>query len=1041
MKNQIVKVTLFFVVFLMFKTISVNAEKVDNSINNAYLAENVSAQNSKTQKILIDGIVVDESSEPLVGVSILIKGTSIGTITDHNGKFVLSVEPNSVLIVSYIGYEKQNISLNGEEVITIVLKESNKVLDELVVVGYGTQLKKDLTGSVSTVSGDIIGEKKITQLSTALQGTTSGVMVQRTHDAPGASSEIRIRGITTISNSNPLIIVDGISVPNIDDVNPNDVDNITVLKDAASAAIYGSRAASGVILITTKRGQLDKFSLNYSFEGGASKPTGNPGFVDVIRFMEMENELRWNDAGNGTNMYPAYPNDLIENYYSLNKENPDEYPITDWMNLILKNSALKQTHTLNVSGGTNVVKTNASFAYDYVDGLYENRNFDRISTRINNDFNINKVISASADIFFKKSSYTVPVSVPNNLMRVMPAIYPAVWSNGGIADGKGGENPYAAYLYGGTDRTEYNQIGGKISLDIKPLKGLKISGSIAPKFNFNKGKKFTKKVNHNLRTNATEIVGQINDHQQTKLWETRNDYRDMTYLLTTDYSVSLKEHKFNIMAGYESFYSFSESLGAGREAYELHEFPYLDIGPLTYRDNSGSATEIAYSSYFGRLSYNYKNRYLFQSNIRRDGSSRFHSDYRWGNFPSFSVGWNVSEESFMQKISFLSYLKLRASWGMLGNDRIGNYPYQSTIAFNPAILYQGNNVISTTGAALQKYAIRDITWETTSSLNFGINIGFFDNRLQITGDYYTKETNDMLLELEIPDYIGYENPDQNTGKMYTKGFDLEFSWRDKIGKFTYGISANLSDFISKMGDLGGIEMLGDRVKVMGSEYNEWYGYLSNGLFQTQDDLDNSPKLNNNVKLGDIKYKDISGPDGIPDGKISPDYDKVLLGGSLPRYTYGTNLYMEYMNFDFSATIQGVGKQLVRGDAMAQPLAANYKNIPDFIDGKYWSLLKTPEENLQAKYPRLSNTSATSNFILSDFWLFNGGYLRLKNINIGYTIPNELLQKISIKNLRLYFSINDFLCFNNYPKGWDPEMGSISSYPITTSYLFGLSVKF
>ncbi len=1035
MKKQFLRIVLFLI---FISSLTIESTHADTLKKNS---TSVQQKDTPVSKITVTGVVTDESGEALLGATVSVKNTANGVVTDEKGKFTLSVASNATLSVSYVGYTTQDIPVNGKKNFDVVLKENENVLDDVIVIGYGTQAKKDLTGSYSALSGNVISDKKTSQLSTALQGTMPGVMVQRTNGAPGTSSTIKIRGITTIGNTNPLIIVDGIYVPNIDDINPNDVESMTVLKDAASAAIYGSRAAAGVILITTKRGKSDKLALSYSFEYGINKPTASPKYVEVTRYMQMENELRWNDAGNGANEYPTHAKDVIDNYYALNKENPDEYPITDWEGMIMKSSAPRQTHTLNISGGTNVVRSNVSFVYDFEDGLYINREFNRITTRINNDFNISKVISASADIYFKRSMYTTPVSVPNELMRVMPAIYPAVWNNGGLADGKGGENPYGAVTYGGTNDQEFNQVGGKVSVDLKPLPGLKFSGAIAPKYNFNKAKKFTKKVNHNSKFNASEITGQINGHQQTNLLESRDDYRDITYLFTADYSATIHRHKFNVMAGYESFSSFTESLTAGRDAYELHEFPYLNVGPLTYRDNSGTASEIAYRSYFGRLSYNFKDRYLVQANIRADGSSRFHPDYRWGTFPSFSAGWNLSEESFMPKIPVLSFLKLRASWGVLGNDRIGNYPYQSMIAFNNGIFYQGDKAVALAGAALQKYAIQGITWETTESTNFGVNMSFFDNRLQLTGDYYTKKTKDMLLELEIPDYIGYENPDQNTGIMRTKGFDLEVSWRDKIGNLTYGISGNLSDFKSRMGDLGGIQFLGDQVKYEGSEFNEWYGYLSDGLYQTQEDLANSPKLNSNVKVGDIKYKDISGPDGVPDGKISPEYDKVLLGGSLPRYLYGANLYLEYKGFDLSVTLQGVGKETVRKDKMSQPLTANYKNIPEFIDGKYWSHYKTDEENLGAEYPRLSNTAASNNYILSDYWLFNGGYLRLKNINLGYSLPEKIVKSLFVKDLRFYVSLNDLYCFNNYPDGWDPEMSSVGSYPIVSSYIFGLSIKF
>ena len=465
--------------------------------NNIVITKKIVAKPQKPGKVT--GKVTDaETGEPLVGATVEELRTGKYTQTDEEGLFELTLAAGYYqLTLSYIGYEPlklEGIDIRSDAIMTRngALRKSANQLDDVIVIGYGTQTKRDLTGAYSAVSGEAISNRKTTQLSTALQGTMPGVMVTRTNSSPGASATIRIRGITSIGNTNPLIMVDGIYVPNIDDVNPNDVESLTVLKDAASAAIYGSRAASGVILITTKRGKNDHFSLNYSSEYGISQPTASPEYVNVVRFMEMENELRWNDAGNGANEYPAYPKETVENYYNLHKESPDDYPITDWEGLMLRRQAPRQTHNLSVSGGTNAVKTNASFIYDHEDGLYINRNFHRVSTRINNDFNISRIISAAADVYFKRSSYVTPVSVPNELMRVMPSIFPAQWANGGIADGKGGENPYAALLFGGTDNQKYTQVGGRINVDIKPFEGLKLSGAIAPKYNFDQGKQFTK---------------------------------------------------------------------------------------------------------------------------------------------------------------------------------------------------------------------------------------------------------------------------------------------------------------------------------------------------------------------------------------------------------------------------------------------------------------------------------------------------------------------------------------------------------------------
>jgi hypothetical protein len=393
----------------------------------------------------------------------------------------------------------------------------------------------------------------------------------------------------------------------------------------------------------------------------------------------------------------------------------------------------------------------------------------------------------------------------------------------------------------------------------------------------------------------------------------------------------------------------------------------------------------------------------------------------------------------MKGIAWLSYLKLRASWGSLGNERIGNYPYQSTIGFGNTLIYQGGQVVSGQSAVVEQYAIRDISWETTESYDFGIDAGFFNNKLRFTGDYYKKTTKDMLLDLEIPDYIGLENPSQNTGEMNTKGWEFVLNWNDRIGDLRYSASVNLSDFKSVMGDLGGTQFLGSQVKFEGSEFNEWYGYKTDGIFQTQEEVAESAKLNNNVKPGDIKLLDISGPEGIPDGKISSEYDRVLLGGSLPRYLYGGNIQLGYKNFDFSMVFQGIGKQKVEmTQRMVRPFLNEYIEVPQLIVGNYWSKYNTDEQNLNADYPRVSNVGNPNNYSFSDFWLFNGAYFRLKNITLAYSLPKMVIEQLKMQNVKVYASISDLLSVDNYPKGWDPEA---TSYWVTTSFIFGVSIKF
>ncbi|TNF46644.1 MAG: TonB-dependent receptor, partial [Bacteroidetes bacterium] len=982
------------------------------------------------QQKTISGTVSDASG-PLPGANVIVKGTTIGVVTSPDGTFVLDVPQNTTsLVVSFIGYVLQEVDIAGKTSVDVVLIADAIGLEEVVAIGYGSVKKSDLTGAVGAVQGQAIADRQTTMLSQALQGQTPGVVVTRNNNAPGASATIRIRGITTIGDSNPLIIVDGVPVDNINDINPNDVESMSVLKDAASASIYGSRAAAGVILITTKRAKVGEVSLTYNMEYGYETPTKLPEFVDVKRYMQLANELRWNDKNNDANEYPLYTKDVVDNYDELNAQNPNTYPNTNWVDLILEDKAPRQSHVLSITAGTKAVRTNASLAYDKTEGLFYNKSYERISARLNNDITINKRLSANIDFNFKRSNSEAPYHDPIANMFISPAVYAAQWADGRVAEGKTGANAWGMMRFGGYRNAWYNTVGGKIALNYSPLEGLTLSAIVSPSLDFDKYKNFQLKNPYYTADDPTVLGGYLEGGQSTNLYENRNDNYRVTSQALANYTKSFGNHNLNVMAGYENFYAFNENLGASRLQYELTSFPYLNQGPLDFRDNSGNAWENAYRSYFGRVLYNFQNKYFLQGNIRYDGSSRFAEEYRWGSFPSFSAGWVISEESFMQDVAAISFLKLRASWGSLGNERIGNYPYQPTIAFSNALFFQGSNVAAAQTAAQIQYAIRDISWETTESIDIGLDANFFDNRLRFTGDYYKKTTKDMLLALEIPDYIGFDNPDQNTGKMNTKGWEIEIGWNDKIGELGYSVSANLSDYKSVMGDLGGTEFIGDQIKKEGSEFNEWYGYVSDGLFQTAEDLANSPKIISSNKVGDVKYKDISGPDGVPDGIINSTYDRVLLGGSLPRYVYGGNLKLSFKNFDLSMVVQGVGKVQTRlGNLMVQPLYANWGNVPKILDGTSWSKYNTDEQNLAAKYPRLTENNKGANYAMSDYWLINGAYFRMKNITLGYNVPAKLVNKLNLQQVRVYASASDIFSIDQFPKGWDPEVAE-SGYPIT-----------
>ena len=923
-------------------------------------------------------------------------------------------------------------------------------MHEVVVIGFGAVKKKDLTGSVSAIKGDDLVARQTTTLSTALQGSVSGLLVTRDSGAPGASGTIKVRGITTMGDNNPLIIVDGSPCDNIDYVNANDVESVSVLKDAAAASIYGSKAAAGVILITTKRGAKERTNLTYNGEVGWEVPTMQPDMVGVTRYMEMYNELLYNDNP-AAGFFQQYSSDQVKNWISYNKTNPNQYPLTDWKSLIMKDSALKHKHNVSISGGTDLVRTKVSFSYDDVDGLYGERKYQRMMLRANNDATIVKdKLFATVDINIRRGKNITPNFSPFDMMRKMPAIYAATWDDGRIAEGKSGANPYGLLVGGGNAKAWSTQVGGRASLEYKPVKGLSIQAVVSPFINYSKTKTFRPAVWYTLADDPETIGGYLDSGSSwstNKLTEQRNDNYNVTSQVIANYIASFGRngnHNLNVMVGYENYLMKSESLSAARDNFEFTQYPYLNVGSEDYQTNSGTGTEYTSNSVFGRIMYDYDGRYLLQANVRHDGSSRFAKKYRWGTFPSFSAGWVVTREKFMEGTeSWLDFMKVRASWGMLGNERIGSnyFPYLALMTFNDVLFYdKDGNVVSDKSAAQRALAVEDITWETTTSTDIGVDLGLFRNRLSVNFDYYWKETKDMLLTINIPYIMGYNNPSSNAGTMKTNGYDIEVGWRDQVGDFSYGVSVNFSDFKSKVTDMNGSEQInGSRINRPGCYFNEWYGYVSDGIYQTQEEVDNSATYNSSVKVGDIRYKDISGPDGVPDGKINSD-DKVPLGNSLPRWQYGGTVNLGWKGIDFSMAFQGIGRRTsYMATEMVQPIRDNYGNIPAIIDGKYWSPFNTDEQNRNAKYPRLSNTGKSNNYQTSDFWLFNGGYFRLKNVTLGYTLPRKWTQKIRMSNVRLYVSASDLFCISDYPKGWDPEMG-VTSYPITTSILVGLSLK-
>lgn len=993
-------------------------------------------------KRTVSGTVKDYSGEPIPGVTILVKGSSVGTISDVDGKFSLSnVSEDAILVFSFVGMKTQEVLVANKTSLSIVLLDEAIGLEEVIAVGYGTQKKRDLTGAVTSVYASDIEQRSVTNFSNALQGAAAGVTVTRSNSTPGSTSTIRIRGITTLQGSNdPLVLVDDVPT-NIDDVNPNDIESYTVLKDAAAAAIYGSRAAAGVILITTKRAKSGDFSLNYDYSISFDKPTDKFEYVDAPTYMRMWNEKVWNDSGNGENEYPTYSKEYIDSYLENHELDPNFYPNTDWTEMQLKDFATHQRHNLVLSGGGEKIKTKVSMNYEDQDALYAIRNWKRYTLRVNNDFKINDKLSASADVSFFYTKNIVPVRNIN--LRESP-LEVAYWTDGRFGSITVG-NPLAKLHGAGNADAQTRKFTTRLGLKYEPVNNLILQTNFSPSTNDFYRKQYQPYFAIYEFENPETPVVEVNP--TPSLYERRNRSSRYSLQFLANYSAKIGQHTIAPQLGYEEYEGKSENLAVYGLNFDLTGFPYMNFAPVDqfYWDkNNDGVSESAYRSYFGRINYNYANKYLFQVNARYDGSSKFASDYRWGMFPSVSAGWVLSEENFFGGIkNTIDFLKLRASYGVLGNDRLGNYLYSSVLSTGTRILSDANgNPVSTTQAYQANLALKDITWETTETFNIGFDIAAFENRLNTTFEWYNKETYDMLLGLELPPTTGYSSVNSNIGDMNTKGWEVSVGWKDKVGDLTYSASFHIFDSKTIVGDINDKEIQsGNTIIKEGYEYAELYGYIADGIFQTQEEVDEAAEtayISKSTSPGDIRYVDVSGPEAVRDSIINSE-DRVHLGSSLPHYNYGGTINLGYKGFDFGIIFQGVGKQnRVLPSSPYNGFSGNGTPTTEYATNN-WSAYNTPEENTNALYPRLTSKTSGLNSQFSSYWIVNGAYFRLKNITLGYTLPQSLTRKVNIQKLRFYITGNDLLTFDHFPKGLDPE--DTSSYFITKSFIVGANIKF
>ena len=997
----------------------------------AFLHEWVHAQQ---QAKTVTGTVTDVSGEPIIGANIRIKGTTTGTITDIDGNFSIEAEPQSVIEVSYIGYLTQETVINNQKSIRFLLKEDTKTLDEVVVIGYGVQKKADLTGSVANINTEKLNTQSNANIGQALQGKIAGVDIVSQGGAPGSGTRIMVRGIGTLNNASPLYIVDGMYMNSIDHINPNDIASIDVLKDASSAAIYGSRAANGVIIVTTKEGS--------NTEG---KPiidlSVNLGISTASKFLDMLDAKGWAEVT--TIARQAIGKPALDMATDLANK-----PDNDWQDIMFR-PALMQNYNLSVKGGGKYSTYYTGLGYFNQDGIVKGTNYQRYNIQSKNDYKrgifsagTNLIISFSHD---KPLHQELRGGMIGTILQSVPTLEKYDDTREGGYGGTYGDVvniPHPLAIIDDNIMDRYNEnvkIFANLYAQIELFKGLKYKLNLTPDFSFERYKNYLNKYDFGLATNS---ITQLTERQRRR----RNIL--VENLLTFDRTFG--EHKISALAGYtyqdsrfRHIQAYGEGLPQGLEEIDA---------ATTNRSNEGNSWRSVLTSILGRVFYSYQNKYLFTATIRRDGSSKFGKNNRYGYFPSFSLGWNVAEEKFMENVHWLDQLKLRGGYGVLGNQEIDNYQYSSTIT--TGINYPDGNGGLLQGAFPKNFANPDIKWEETAMTNVGIDFMAFNNRLSLTADYYVKNTKDILLTVPIPISSGGANdPIRNAGKIRNNGFEFNLGWMDQPNPdISYGInligSFNKNKVIAMGSESGSIKGGSTNQNITTSETKAGYpigGYWlisTAGYFNSQEEVDayakDGKKIQPAAEPGDIKFVDANN-----DGVINDD-DRVFQGSPFPDFTFALNGNMRYKNFDLSIGLQGVlGNKIYNATRQTLEDVTKGSNfLASCLD--YW----TPE-NKNASHPRLTwddpnrNTRAES-----DRYLENGSYLRLRSVQLGYTFPQTWF-KGAIQHARVYINAENLFTITSY-SGYSPDVNADNAnyrgfdnfiYPTNRTFMLGLNVTF
>lgn len=1013
---------------------------------------------SKPVSRKLSGKVVDASGMPVIGAGVMVEGTGTGTVTDVDGSYSLdSVSENTVLEFSCMGYQSVKVEVGNKKVLDVTLREDAQFLEEVVVVGYGTQKKVNLTGSVSMVNSDEISARPISSMASGLQGLLPGVTIVNPTGQPGESgTTIRVRGVGTIGNANPLVLIDGVE-GDISAVNPEDIESVSVLKDAASASIYGSRAANGVLLVTTKK--VDKASdskarVTLGAYFGLQTPTRLPQMCDAIEFMTLDNEARQNV---GTS--PAWTDDQFDKV--RNNTDPNYFANTDWLSQVMNKFAPQQNYNLTLSGAIGGSGYMLSYRYFDQKGLTTGSSTGerRHNVRFKIDTKLIDRLTLSSNLSYTSRKVTAPVNSLTSgggaiytAMRIAPNA-PVKYTDGTWAYGGGNTNPVAILHDGGRSATSTDEFSLLEVLKVDILKGWDVSATYNLT-SYNGLREIQKKTItfKNPEDESTYVYSQPNSLKNIDI---RN--LQQTFIIQTNFDFTFGKHNLSGVVGMSQEWYKGTSFSASRQNLATEQDPSLNLGDASTMSNDASSSRWALRSGFGRVSYNYAERYLVEVNLRYDLSSRFHKDNRGGWFPSVSAGWRLSEERWMKFAKpWFDNIKIRASWGMLGNQYVGSseYPYLSVLkAFTSELSLIGAN--ATTGYTQSTLANPNLSWEKIKMFDVGLDLAMLDNRLTFSFDWYDKNTEGILLQLNYPAQIGAKPSEQNAGKVNNKGWEIDLGWREQRGDFFYGIGFNLSDVKNKIVDLAGNapDLSGYQIRMVGYPIDAFYGYVADGLMtpedfkisDTQNNVYSLPKipviLGNDYQPGDIKYKDISGPDGVPDGRITPEYDKVVLGSNIPRYTYSIRGDFGWKGIDFSFVIQGVGKCDGYLEGTARHAFQDMAAYPQKVHLDRYNVVSNPNPN--ASYPRLTYNTSFNQSTFSTYWMEDASYMRLKNVQLGYTFPEKWMKKARIDKLRLYLSADNLFTVSKFFYAYDPEtpVSKGGYYPQVKTFVIGLNLTF